>query len=447
MEKHHKRFHFRCKISFLALPLDLLKWSCLHKSALKKTRGIAMWNTTGHQVAKILYNNEVYGASLIHFDKQDLLDIGLSQGPAVHITKIVAKLKTSYHATTKDADALIGTSAAHQFQQETGRAESHTSWSDKQLDQISIEENSDTSSVEIWSRASEDVPRCTGNASHFQDENAVRLEEQYSSMYAKADEASSAQPLMQCAAQTNIVESETKEQVTGEKFRYCAPRPFDKSSETFEYTQNDILPIETGPSNLIDPIHEYKLLANTQDALEENVLKKFKNEAFWFCAACINSRSNGTIHFGVGDEPLHKHGQIIGLEVPRRDKYVDAFDKGLKEHFREKSVLAMACIRPPKFVKVNCPNNEERWVIEIDVVPKYKLTQKKRFHTTLNKKENKTKCLFVRSGASTINCLPENYSKISDKKLSKLNKNLNKDIELWALKRQLAEEDIAILRK
>ncbi|XP_043107254.1 uncharacterized protein LOC122353518 isoform X4 [Puntigrus tetrazona] len=145
-------------------------------------------NNVPVQVAKILYNNEVYGASLIHFDKQDLLDIGLSQGPAVHITKIVAKLKTSYHATTKDADALIGTSAAHQFQQETGRAESHTSWSDKQLDQISIEENSDTSSVEIWSRASEDVPRCTGNASHFQDENAVRLEEQYSSMYAKADE-------------------------------------------------------------------------------------------------------------------------------------------------------------------------------------------------------------------------------------------------------------------
>lgn len=418
------------------------------------------------QYAKILYNEDVYGASLIHFDKQDLLDIGLMHGPAVHITKIVAEFKTSsenfkHSAIPKDTDASIGTSAAQHFQQEKEAAESLPTGSAEMETpaQISIEENrTGILRVQRWSFASEDMPKNTGsernsfrNAPRFQDKNFP--EEQNNSMYAKADEASGAQslalPLTQCTKQTNNVESETKAHSENLEdmskrfaFLYCAPRPFDESSETFEYIQNCILPPETGPSSLIDPLHEYKLMANTKNALEENVFKKFRDETFWFAAACMNTRSNGTIHFGVGDEPLYKHGQIIGLEVPSRDKYVDEFDKGLKEHFKGKSNIAMTCIRPPKFIKVICPDNKDKWVIEIDVVPKYKLTQKKLFYTTLDKKKRKSLCFFIRSGANTINYIPENNRKI----IKQNSKNLQKDIEFWALARQLAEENIASLR-
>lgn len=423
-------------------------------------------NNVPEQYAKILYSEDVYGASLIHFDKQGLLDIGLTNGPAVHITKIVAEFKTSsenfkHSAIPKDTDASVGTSAAQNFQLEKEAAESPTTGS-AEIEtpaQISIEENRNgISRVQRWSFTSEDIPKYTGsewkslyNAPTFQDENVLQLEEQNNGMYTKGDEASGAQslalPLTQCTKQTNHMGSETKAQlIVSEnpedimnRGQHCAPRSFDKSSETFVYKQNDILPPETGPSNLIDPLHEYKLMTNTKNALEENVFKKFRDETFRFAAACMNSRTNGTIHFGIGDEPLYKHGQIIGLEVPSPNKYVEEFDKGLKEHFKGKSNIAMTCIRPPKFVKVKCPDNKDKWVIEIDVVPKYKLTQKKLFYTTLDKKKKKPKCLFIRSGANTINYLPENNLKIFKQNL----KNLKNDLELWDLARQLAEEDIA----
>ncbi|XP_058639032.1 sterile alpha motif domain-containing protein 9-like [Onychostoma macrolepis] len=423
------------------------------------------------QYAKILYSEDVYGASLIHFDKQDLLDIGLKHGPAVHIAKIVAEFKASsenlkHSAIPKDTDASIGTSAAQHFQQEKETAEIPSTGSAEMETpaQISIEEkNGDikTKSGNVSSVRgffSKDIPKYTGSGekSPFQDENTLLLEEQNDGMDTKGDEASGAQSLdshlTQWTKQTNNFGSETKAHLidsenpedtsTSSVFHYCAPRPFDESSETFEYTQNEILPPETGPSNLIDPLHEYKLMTNTKNALEENVFKKFRDEIFWFAAACMNTRSNGTIHFGVGDEPLYKHGQIIGLEVPCRNKYVNEFDKGLKEHFKGKSNIAMICIRPPKFVKVICPDNKDKWVIEIDVVPKYKLTQKKFFYTTLDKKKRKSTCLFIRSGANTINYFPENNLKIRKQN----SENLKKDVELWALARQLAEEHIASLR-
>ncbi|XP_052402387.1 sterile alpha motif domain-containing protein 9-like isoform X2 [Carassius gibelio] len=409
-----------------------------NKSSLKNmndwtTDDVCEWlvkRNVPEQYAKLLYSKDVYGASLIHFNKQDLLDLGLMHGPAVHITKIVAEFQTSsqnikHSAILKDTDASVETSVAQGFQQAAeipaiGSAEMETPA------QISIEENrSDISRVQRWS-------------------------------FAKGDKASGAQslalPLTQCTIQANNIGSETKAHLIVSKnpeeisvsseLQYCAPRPFDKRSESFEYIQNDILPPETGPSNLIDPLHEYKLMANTENASEVNVFKKFRNETFRFAAACMNTRTNGTIHFGVGDEPLYKHGQIIGLEVPSRDKYVDEFDKGLQEHFKGKSNIAMACIRPPKFVKVKCPDSKDKWVIEIDVVPKYKLTQKKLFYTTLDKKKKKSRCLFIRSGASTINYLPENNLKI----FKQNSKNLKNDLELWALARQLAEEDITSIR-
>ncbi|XP_050987350.1 sterile alpha motif domain-containing protein 9-like isoform X1 [Labeo rohita] len=414
------------------------------------------------QYAKILYNQDVYGASLIHFDKQDLLESGLPRGPAVHIYKIVAEFKTSSEnlkdsAIPKDTDASTGTSAVQDFHQEKEAAETTTTGS-AELEtpaQISIEENRDSlPRVKTWSSSSEDKPKYTSSEGKpFEDENVPPLEGWDDGMYTKEDEASGAQslalPLTQSIKQTNNVGSETKAHLIDSEnpedmpvnsvFQYCVPRPFDENSETFEYIQNDILPPETGPINLIDPCHEYKALTNTENALEEDVFKKFRDETFWFAAACMNSRTNGTIHFGVGDEPLYKHGQIIGLEVPSRKKYVDEFDNGLKEHFRGKSNIVMTCIRPPKFVKVKCPDNKDKWVIEIDIVPKYKLTQKKQFYTTLDKKKRKSKCLFIRSGANTVNYFPENNRKICKQNL----KNLQENIELWASARQLAEEHIA----
>ncbi|XP_051763042.1 sterile alpha motif domain-containing protein 9-like [Ctenopharyngodon idella] len=404
--------------------------------------------------AEMLYKQDVSGAALISFHKQDFLDVGLTHGPAVLIVNTVALFKTSsenfkHSVIPKDTDASVRTSVIQHFQPEKAAAESPTI-GPAELEtptHFSIEENmGGESSVQRWS---EDIPKNTSSGGEFfydistlQDKNDLLLEERDDGMCTKG--ASGAQslalPLTQC---TNNVGNETKEHLSNSVdnskssvFCWCKPRPFDKSSTTFVYVQNDILPPETGPSNLIDPLHEYKLMTNTEKASEKDVFKKFRDDTCWFAAACMNSRTNGTIHFGVGDEPLYKHGQIIGLEVPSQSKYINAFEKGLKEHFKENTNIAMACIRPPKFVKVKCPDNKDRWVIEIDVVPKYKLTGKKLFYTTLDKKKRKSKCLFIRSGASTINYLPENNPKMYKKN----NKTLKLDLELWVSSRQLAED-------
>ncbi|CAM4483809.1 unnamed protein product [Leuciscus chuanchicus] len=408
-----------------------------------------------------LYDQDVSGAALFWFDKQDFLDVGLTHGPAVQIVKTVALFKTSsenveHSAILKDTDGSGRTSATQHFQQEKAPAESPTIGSAEMETSahFSIEENMDgKSSVQSWS---EDTPKYTSNgresfydASPLQEKKDLLLEERDDGMYTKGDGANGAQslalPLTHCTKQTNNVGNETKEHLSNfikhsmdmsKSSAFCKPRPFDECSTTFEYVQNYILPPETGPSNLIDPLHEYKLMVNTENALEKDVLKKFRDETCWFSAACMNSRTNGTIHFGVGDEPLYKHGQIIGLEVIYQNKYINEFYKGLKEHFKENINIAMACIRPPKFVKVKCTDNKDKWVIEIDVVPKYKLTEKKLFYTTLDKKKRKSKCLFIRSGANTINYLPEKSPKI----FKQNNKKLIHELGFWVLCRQVAED-------
>jgi len=416
--------------------------------------------------ADMLYNEDVSGASLIFFDKQDFLDLGLKHGPAVQIVKTVALFNKSpemfeHSAILKVTDGSVRTSAKQHFQQEKAPAESPTIASAEMetTAHFSIEENmGGESSVQRWS---EDTPKYSSNgresiydASSFQSKKDLLLEERDDGMYTKVDGAIGAQslalPLTHSTKQTNTVGNETKEHLSNfikhsvdkpkrSVFFWCKPRPFDESSTTFEYVQHYILPPETGPSNLIDPVHEYKLMVNTENALEKDVFKKFRDDTFWFSAACMNSRTNGTIHFGVGDEPLYKHGQIIGLEVPYQDKFINEFYNGLKEHFKENWNIAMACIRPPKFIKVKCPDNKDKWVIEIDVVPTYKLTMHKLFYTTVDKKKldkkKKSKCLFIRSGASTINYLQENNPKI----LKQNSKTLMRDLKLWVSFRQWAE--------
>ncbi|XP_050987470.1 uncharacterized protein LOC127178468 isoform X2 [Labeo rohita] len=149
------------------------------------------------QYAKILYNQDVYGASLIHFDKQDLLESGLPRGPAVHIYKIVAEFKTSSEnlkdsAIPKDTDASTGTSAVQDFHQEKEAAETTTTGS-AELEtpaQISIEENRDSlPRVKTWSSSSEDKPKYTSSEGKpFEDENVPPLEGWDDGMYTKEDE-------------------------------------------------------------------------------------------------------------------------------------------------------------------------------------------------------------------------------------------------------------------
>ncbi|NWT19735.1 SAM9L protein, partial [Vireo altiloquus] len=193
--------------------------------------------------------------------------------------------------------------------------------------------------------------------------------------------------------------------------KMCLPYPFDNFSDGTRYTQYKILVVpETGAFNLIDPAHEFKLFTNTENTPEDDIMMKFSNEVFRFAAACMNSRTNGTIHFGVHDKP---HGKIEGIKVTNKEVYVDHFNKNIKKYFNEPfDNIAKHCIRPPRFVEVLLQNGtpSDLFVIEIDVVPQHCLCDTKYFCTNTYEYESKSwkKAIFIRDGASSKNIFNTN---------------------------------------
>ncbi|NXE87880.1 SAM9L protein, partial [Menura novaehollandiae] len=208
------------------------------------------------------------------------------------------------------------------------------------------------------------------------------------------------------SAGTKNVSDETLSSSQHPTGKMCMPRPFDNYSDGTRYIQYNILNVpETGAYNLMDPAHEFKLLTNTEKAQEEEIMKKFSNEAFRFAAACMNSRTNGTIHFGVHDNP---HGRIEGIKVTNQEAYIEHLNKSFKKYFNESYIsIAKGCIRPPRFVEVLLQNGtpSHLFVIEIDVVPEHRLCGTKYFCTNTYKFKTKSwqKAVFIRDGASSKN--------------------------------------------
>ncbi|CAH2282075.1 sterile alpha motif domain-containing 9-like [Pelobates cultripes] len=190
----------------------------------------------------------------------------------------------------------------------------------------------------------------------------------------------------------------------------CTPYPFDRFNESKCYTQFHFLPPESGTTNYIDPIHEYKEFTNTLNATEEDRKMKFCNEVFRFAAACMNVRTNGTIHFGVRDKP---HGQIIGIKIDNTETFVKYIDQMISKYFEIKQVgLAKQCIRSPRFVNILSEQNTHSnlVVIEVDVVPKHAyckdeifFTYQQNFNETWKKCKNKS--CFKRDGESSKDIL------------------------------------------
>ncbi|XP_041073158.1 sterile alpha motif domain-containing protein 9-like isoform X2 [Carcharodon carcharias] len=168
--------------------------------------------------------------------------------------------------------------------------------------------------------------------------------------------------------------AETASTVLEEKPRayiQCNPHPFDKEDAEFKYVRGNVLPPETGGKNLIIPCHEFKSfqLAAKRDEFEQKI--KFAKEVAKFAAACMNCRTNGTIHFGVEDGREYAHGEIVGVAVHKKELFVEARDKYVIKCFLEKyQADAERSIRPPRFVEViGDDTGEQSFVIEVDIVP------------------------------------------------------------------------------
>ncbi|KAF3848403.1 hypothetical protein F7725_014900 [Dissostichus mawsoni] len=202
----------------------------------------------------------------------------------------------------------------------------------------------------------------------------------------------------------------------------CQPYPFCRQHDTHRYIEGNILDIpESGASDLIEPCHEYKGFTKTTD---ETKMSKFTTEVIRFAAACMNSRTNGTIHFGIGDKPHFIHGQVLGVVVKDKEAYLTELKSAIDCYFEHKhKPSAQICIKPPRFVEVlnNNMTSSDKCVIEVDIVPDYMVCEENIYYTfNIKKRKGKEtdkyetkpgKQLVVRDGGSSRNLLPNSANR------------------------------------
>lgn len=189
-------------------------------------------------------------------------------------------------------------------------------------------------------------------------------------------------------------------------------RPFgDEVSSVFFYQEGFVLDAwETGPKDLIKPLHEFKLMQGGEHS-DEVFLDKFLFETLRFACGCLNERTNGTIHFGVADEERqqacgYEPRQIVGCRVPN----VPHFNKKLTEYIDkcfvgESRSNVHNCIRPPVFISVKREGvSSDKFVIEVDIEPRIALCEGEIFKASF-------KCLdrgrdkeapYTRHGSETV---------------------------------------------
>uniref|UniRef100_A0A3Q2T8L7 Sterile alpha motif domain containing 9 n=1 Tax=Fundulus heteroclitus TaxID=8078 RepID=A0A3Q2T8L7_FUNHE len=349
------------------------------------------------------------GACLDSYEKEDLLELGVPLAPAIQILRQVKKLKkqseTLVPATRTQEHDLYLRDSTEMLENLEELSENETVSTDSGIQSLS-------SSVKMLQMARDRI-RSVINDNTAEKQILVKTPDSLEALQLH-------RPI-------------------------CHIRPFDKSNSEIFYVENDILPPMTGPTNLIDPVHEYHLLPNVNEASEREILYEFTREVFSFAASCMNSRTNGTIHFGVNGQTEQKHNQVVGHRITSFKKYNEAFESCLGPFFEEQYVnVARLCIRPPNFIQVHHQNGavSDKWVIEVDVVPAISQTQDFLFYSylaitsTRDKHQCKTQCLFVREGPRSVNILADTNPRIGQEKL----KNLTEKVKNLVSARKTAEE-------
>uniref|UniRef100_A0A8I6A705 Sterile alpha motif domain containing 9 like n=1 Tax=Rattus norvegicus TaxID=10116 RepID=A0A8I6A705_RAT len=352
--------------------------------------------------AQIVFEEEVTGMVLQELTEKDLREMGLPRGPALLIKRMYNKLISSPEGHNQDSRQLNNKTLSINEQPKKSNSE---------------EENSISSNSDFGLRE-------TG-----------QNEEQEPS-------------IMKVNTLGDVETKDMKDNMPKSEQMSCMPHPFNFAHDAKRYIEHSILRVaETGPLNLIDPVHEFKAFTNTETATQEQMKMKFSNETFRFAAACMNTRTNGTIHFGVKDKP---HGEIVGVQVTSKDIFINHFNVMITKYFEDSDIHeARACIREPRFVEVLLLNNTQsnRFVIEVDVIPKHSICQEKYFYVMLQTctgttwKQSKDTSLFVREGASSRDILGN--PKQRDREFKKFLENLKMSIA----SRKAAEECMVVSKK
>ena len=177
------------------------------------------------------------------------------------------------------------------------------------------------------------------------------------------------------------------------------------------YTRYDILPYKEGRvgDSLTTPHH----LFVREDVSTSKGRFRFVRQTLQFVCACLNDRTNGTIHFGVASqlETDLKPGTVIGtrLNANNPELYVEFLKKAIAKCFApEQLQIVLECVRNPAFLKVEDPDEDPDvhiYVVDVDVIPSYGSCRENAFFVQLplskKTKELADQAVFVWKGDST----------------------------------------------
>lgn len=195
-----------------------------------------------------------------------------------------------------------------------------------------------------------------------------------------------------------------------------SPRPFDEEVETTctYYKEGSVLNCwETGPKDMISPVHEFKLFRIGVNCNEAESIKKFVYETSRFACGCLNERTNGTIHFGVADEKEDqtcgfRPRQIVGSAVSNKPLYNEKLTEFIDKCFAGGSrSLVHKCIRPAVFIPVKGsfsePQSHDKVVIEVDIEPSHSYSKGETFQAGFKDlgRGIEEETVYVRHGSQT----------------------------------------------
>ncbi|XP_015765572.1 PREDICTED: sterile alpha motif domain-containing protein 9-like isoform X2 [Acropora digitifera] len=214
-------------------------------------------------------------------------------------------------------------------------------------------------------------------------------------------------------------------------------RPFgNEVSSTLFYQKGYVLNTwETGPKDLINPVHEFKLLQGGEQN-DETLLDKFLYETLRFACGCLNERTNGIIHFGVADEERkqacgYEPRQVVGCQVSSKPllnkKLTEYIDKCFVGESRSN---VHNCIRPPLFIPVKKRGvSSDTYVIEVDIEPRISLCQGEIFRASFKElvRGDDKKVAYTRHGSETSAiCEPEGLEEYLQKRRPALDEERKK---------------------
>ena len=123
---------------------------------------------------------------------------------------------------------------------------------------------------------------------------------------------------------------------------------------------SQIADLKTRTTDRMSPVHKYVMLSPKE---KTDKLQRLVTEMVNYASACMNERTNATIHFGIAKDKIE--GITIGT-----DACSTAFTEGIKERFFPEQIeIAMRCIRPPQFIPVIRSKFHNAFVVEVDIIP------------------------------------------------------------------------------